>query len=124
MPGRVLIIEDNKKNRLLTRDILEYYGYEVIEANDGQEGLKLARQKLPDLILMDIQMPLMDGFTAAGILKSEPATKDVKIIALTSLAMRGDREKIIAAGFDGYIAKPIDTRQLPLLLERNLKCPE
>ena len=113
MPHRILIVEDNTNNRSLFRDILTFHGYEISTAADGQEGVALARELMPDLILMDIQMPLMDGLTAGGILKGDPATSGLKIIALTSFAMQGDREKFLAAGFDGYLSKPISTRELP-----------
>jgi two-component system, cell cycle response regulator DivK len=117
MPHRILIVEDNENNRSLFRDILTFHGYEVSVAADGQEGVALARSLMPDLILMDIQMPGMDGMTAAGILKGDPATSGLKIIILTSFAMRGDRDKFMAAGFDGYLSKPINTRELPGLVK-------
>jgi CheY-like chemotaxis protein len=113
MSHTILIVEDNKNNRTLLRDLLNFHGYEIAVASDGQEGLVLARQLMPDLILMDIQMPGMDGMTATGILKGDPATSRLKIIALTSFAMRGDQEKFLASGFDGYLSKPISTRDLP-----------
>ena len=115
---KILIVEDNEKNRLLIKDILLYYGYEVIEAENGKEGLEQAKKHLPDLILLDIQMPVMDGFTAIKMLKDDPATKNIKIIALTSFAMKGDRENIMEAGFDDYIAKPFDTRKLPEMVKK------
>jgi len=118
MPRKILIIEDNANNRLLLSDILSFHGYEIALAADGQEGVTLAGELMPDLILMDIQMPGMNGLTAAGILKGDPATSGLKIIALTSFAMRGDREKFLAAGFDGYLSKPINTRELPALIKR------
>ncbi len=113
MPEKILIVEDNENNRSLFRDILTYHGYEITIAADGHEGVALAKELLPDLILMDIQMPGMDGMTAGAILKEDPATSAIKIIALTSFAMRGDQESFLAAGFDGYLAKPISTRELP-----------
>jgi two-component system cell cycle response regulator DivK len=118
MPHKILIIEDNENNRCLFRDILIFYGYKVSVASDGQEGVALAREQMPDLILMDIQMPGMDGLTAAGILKGDPATSGLKIVAVTSFAMQGDQEKILAAGFDGYLSKPISTRELPGLVKQ------
>lgn len=121
MSYKILIVEDNENNRCLFRDILSFHGYEVSIASDGQEGLTLARELKPDLILMDIQMPGMDGMTAGGILKGDPTTSGLKIVALTSFAMRGDREKILAAGFDGYLSKPISTRELPVLVKRWLE---
>jgi CheY-like chemotaxis protein len=105
-------------NRILLKDILVYHGYTVKVASDGREGVDMARELLPDMILMDIQMPGLDGMTAAGILKGDPVTSGLKIIALTSFAMQGDREKFLAAGFDGYLSKPISTRELPGLVER------
>jgi two-component system cell cycle response regulator DivK len=123
MSHTILIVEDNENNRSLLKDILSFHGYETAVASDGEEGVILARQLMPDLILMDIQMPGMDGMTAGSILKGDPATSGLKIIALTSFAMRGDREKFLAAGFDGYLSKPISTRDLPeqvkQWLERN-----
>jgi two-component system, cell cycle response regulator DivK len=121
MPHKILIVEDNDNNRSLFRDILTFHGYGVAVASDGQEGVTLARELMPDLILMDIQMPGMDGMTAGGILKGDPATSGLKIIALTSFAMRGDLEKFLAAGFDGYLSKPIRTRELPNLVKRWLE---
>ena len=117
MAQKILIVEDNANNRNLLLDVLSFHGYEVSAASDGQEGVNLARKMLPDLVLMDIQMPGMDGMTAGGILKGDPATKGLKIIALTSFAMRGDLEKFLAAGFDGYLSKPISTRDLPDLVK-------
>lgn len=113
----ILIIEDNEDNLELFVDVLAVHGYDITTANNGQQGVELARQLMPDLILMDIQMPVMDGMTACGILKADQATSGLKIIALTSFAMRGDEEKFRAAGFDGYLCKPIDTRQLPGLVK-------
>jgi CheY-like chemotaxis protein len=113
MPHKILIVEDNENNRSLLKDILSFHGHEVAMASDGQEAVTLARELMPDLILMDIQMPGLDGMTAGRILKGDPATSGLKIIALTSFAMQGDREKFMAAGFDGYLSKPISTRELP-----------
>ena len=121
MPHKILIVEDNENNRSLLWDILTFHGFEVSIAADGQKGVALARELMPDLILMDIQMPGMDGITAGGILKGDPATSGLKIIALTSFAMRGDQEKILASGFDGYISKPISTRELPGQVKRWLE---
>lgn len=115
---KILVIEDNEKNRRLIAAVLTYHKYKVIEACDGAEGVQLAKEHVPALILMDIQMPVMDGFSALKILRETPETKDIKIIALTSFAMTGDREKILAAGFDDYISKPINTRQLPEIVKK------
>lgn len=117
---KILIVEDNEQNRRLMRDILKYYGYEIIEAENGEEGIKMAKTHKPDLILMDMQMPVMDGFAATQILKNDGETKNIKIIAVTSFAMVGDKEKILGAGADDYMAKPIDTRQLPKIVENML----
>ena len=94
-------------------DILSFHGYKIVAASDGQEGVARARELLPNLILMDIQMPNMDGLTACRILREDQSAKGLKIIELTSFVMQGDQEKFLAAGFDGYISKPISTRQLP-----------
>ena len=117
MPHRILIVEDNENNRCLFRDILTFHGFQVSVAADGQEGVTMARELMPDLILMDIQMPGMDGMTAGGILKGDPVTSGLKIIALTSFAMLGDQDKFCRAGFDGYLSKPISTRELPGLVQ-------
>lgn len=117
MSYTILIAEDNAANKTLIKDILTMHGYKIAEARDGDEAIGKARELLPDLILMDIQMPGMDGMTAGVLLKGDPVTSGIKIIALTSFAMCGDREKFLAAGFDGYLAKPIDTRKLPDLVK-------
>jgi len=121
MPKKILIVEDNEKNRTLVKDVLKYHGYEVIEAGNGKEGIKIAKENNPDLILMDIQMPVMSGYDAIKILKNNPETKDIKIIALTSFAMESDKEKIMEEGFDDYLAKPIDIRRLPELAKKVLE---
>ena len=118
MLHRILIVEDNENNRSLLRDILIFHGHEVAVASNGQEGIALARELMPDLILMDIQMPGLDGLTAGSILKGDPTTSGLKIIALTSFAMHGDREKFLEAGFDGYLSKPVSTRELPGLVQQ------
>ena len=121
MAHKILIVEDNEDNRELFVDVLAIHGYDITTANNGQEGVALARQMMPDLILMDIQMPVMDGITATGILKADQATSGLNIIALTSFAMRGDEEKFLEVGFNGYLCKPIDTRDLPGLVKRWLQ---
>jgi CheY-like chemotaxis protein len=109
--GRViLIVEDDPRNLKLIRDLLQIRGYTTLEATDGKQGVDMARAKMPDLILMDIQMPVMDGFEAISILKADPVTKSIPIIALTAFAMQGDREKCMEAGCNDYITKPLDTR--------------
>ncbi|MBI5410013.1 MAG: response regulator [Nitrospirae bacterium] len=119
MSKKILVVEDDEKNRELVRDVLKYYGYEVREAKDGAEGIKMAEEHMPDLILMDIQLPVMDGITAMMTLKNNPGTKGIKIIALSAFAMKGDKEEILEAGFDDYITKPLDTRQLPGIVKRH-----
>jgi CheY-like chemotaxis protein len=121
MGHRILVIEDNPQNRILVKDVLEFHGYEIIEAADGQTGIEMAKNHKPDLILMDIQMPTMDGITAGKIIRGDPDTKNIKMIAVTSFAMLGDKERIMEAGFDHYIAKPINTRELPALVAEILK---
>jgi len=105
--ARILVIEDNADNMLLTALLLESAGHTVLCAIDAEAGLTLARTGGPDLILMDIQLPGIDGLAATAILKQDPSTSAVPVLALTALAMKGDEERIRAAGCDGYIAKPI-----------------
>jgi two-component system cell cycle response regulator DivK len=105
--ARILIVEDNPDNMLLTVMLLESAGHHVISAIDAEAGLALARAELPDLILMDIQLPGMDGLEATMLLKADPLTRAIPVIAVTALAMKGDEERIRAAGCDSYIAKPI-----------------
>lgn len=104
---RILVIEDNPANMKLAVLLLNNSGYEILQAEDAEEGIRLARAQLPDLILMDVQLPGMDGLEATRQLKADVATRHIKILALTAFAMTGDREKIEAAGCDGYISKPI-----------------
>ena len=106
----ILIVEDDPKNLKLFRDLIQVSGYTTLEATDGKQGVELAREKKPDLILMDIQMPVMDGLEATKLLKNDDVTKDIPIVALTAYAMQGDEEKMREAGFDGYISKPIDVK--------------
>jgi two-component system cell cycle response regulator DivK len=110
---KLLVVDDNDLNRYLLREVLHYHGYEVIEASNGAEGVERARDHHPDLIFLDIQMPVMNGFTAIATLRREPDMAGVKIIAITSLAMNCDQSTIMEAGFDGYISKPFDIRELP-----------
>lgn len=109
--SRVLIIEDNAINMSLSTFLVESAGYAVIGAADAEAGIKMAREQLPDLILMDIQLPGMDGLEAIGVLKKDPSTRGIPIIALTALAMKGDEARIRASGCDGYIAKPMRYQQ-------------
>jgi two-component system, cell cycle response regulator DivK len=104
---KVLIVEDNPANMTLATFLLQSAGHTVLGAKDAETGLALARVEQPDLILMDIQLPGMDGLEATALLKSDPSTRAIPVIALTALAMKGDEQRILAAGCDGYIAKPL-----------------
>lgn len=118
---KILIVDDNEKNRKLLKTIIESHGYETIEADNGKEGVRLARESKPLLILMDIQMPVMDGIEAAKILKSENEMADIPIIAVTSYAMKGDREKFLATGINDYIAKPIDVNEVISIIDKYIQ---
>jgi two-component system cell cycle response regulator DivK len=107
----ILIVEDNEKNLKLVRDVLRHTGYRTIEAGTGEDGVRLAKERVPALILMDIQLPGIDGITALGQLRADPATRAIPVIAVTASAMTQDRKKIMAAGFDGYQTKPIRVRE-------------
>lgn len=108
MGKRILYIEDNEQNMYLVTFLLQTHGYTVIPATDGQEGIDMAAREKPDLILLDIQLPKMDGHTVARTLRSNPELAAIPIVAVTSYAMAGDREKAMAAGCNGYIEKPIN----------------
>lgn len=108
MPGRIVMIEDNEQNRYMAIFLLEKHGYEVLTAPDGPSGIALTTEARPDLILLDIQLPGMDGYAVARALRGDPSLAGVPIVAVTSYAMLGDREKALAAGCDGYLEKPID----------------
>ena len=119
--NKILVAEDNLPNRELIREILETCGYEVIEAVDGQQALDKLEESMPDLVLLDIQMPVLDGYAVVRQLRQTPRLAGLKILALTAYAMQGDREKVLEAGFDGYLTKPIDmaalTKQIHQLLD-------
>ena len=117
----ILYIEDNPENRLLVRRVLEVEGYRVIEADSGKTGLQKAETMAPDLVLMDINLPEIDGYELTHRLKQMPDLAGVPIVAMTANVMKGDREKTFAAGCDGYIQKPIDVDQLPLQIARFLQ---
>ena len=112
MSKKILIIEDTEDNRQILRDLLGMAGYTMVEAHDGAEGVAQAAEHKPDLILMDIQMPVMDGYEATRLIKADPALKSIPVIAVTSYALSGDEEKAREAGCDGYIAKPFSPRQM------------
>lgn len=109
----ILIVEDNEKNLKLVRDLLQVKGYRTLQAGTAELGVDLARQHIPHLILMDIQLPGMDGVAALGQLKADPTTAKIPVIALTAFAMKDDRQRFLSAGFDGYLVKPINIRELP-----------
>ena len=106
----ILIVEDNEKNLKLVRDILQFKGYRTIEATTAGEGVRLAREELPILVLMDIQLPDFDGITALKQLRADPATRDLTVLAVSASAMPDDQQRILASGFNAYITKPIDVR--------------
>jgi two-component system cell cycle response regulator DivK len=112
-PARVLVVEDNPLNMKLVRDVLLRAGFEVIEAHSGEEGVAQARACAPDLILMDLQLPGIDGTEAMRMIKDDAGAGDVPIVALTAFAMSDDRERALRSGFDGYLSKPISIRDLP-----------
>ena len=118
--SKILVIEDNEKNRYLTTFILEKHGYQVFQAEDGQAGIALAHQIKPDLILLDIQLPVMDGYAVARELRQNGELRDVPIVAVTSYAMVGDREQVLAAGCVGYIEKPINPATFVAEIEQYL----
>jgi two-component system cell cycle response regulator DivK len=110
---RILVIEDNPKNLKLVRDVLEYSGFEVLEATTGEDGVRMAADKTLDLVLMDLQLPGIDGMEALRLIRTGPRNQDVPIVAVTASAMPDDRARAIASGFDGYVEKPISARALP-----------
>jgi CheY-like chemotaxis protein len=120
MMTRILIAEDNPVNRELLRELLEMRGHVVDEASDGLEALSKLEQTLPDLLILDLGMPQLDGFGVIRKIRADPRLEKVPVLAATAYAMRGDREKILEAGFDGYISKPIDPVALQKELERLL----
>jgi two-component system cell cycle response regulator DivK len=103
----ILIVEDNPRNLKLVRDLLEHAGYRTLEATTAEDGLALARAHRPDLVLMDVQLPGMDGVQALERLRADPATNGIPVVAVTAFAMKDDRARFVAAGFDGYLEKPI-----------------
>ena len=118
---KVLIVEDNEKNLKLFKIIIESLGYETLLARDGEEGIKKAKEQIPNLILMDIQMPVMDGVSAKKVLLADERTKDIPVIALTSYAMKGNKERLIEAGFIDYISKPISKESFIEAVEKALR---
>ncbi|HEY4185574.1 MAG TPA: response regulator [Polyangia bacterium] len=121
MKGTILLIEDNEQNRYLLTFLLEQHGYKVLAASDGARGIAMARQFKPDLILLDIQLPTMDGYAVARTLRLVESLRDTPIVAVTSYAMPGDREKTLAAGCTGYIEKPINPATFVSTMEQSLR---
>ena len=113
MSDLVLLVEDNEKNMKLARDLLRFHGFETIEANNAEDGIALAHDRQPRLVLMDIQLPGMDGVTALGHLRADAATAAIPVVAMTASVMKEDRERFDKAGFDGFLMKPIDVRAFP-----------
>jgi len=110
--GRILIVEDNERNMKLFRDVLGATGYETLEATSGEAAVAVAAERAPDLVLMDIQLPGIDGGEALRRLRADERTAAVPVLALTAQAMHGDRERFLRAGFDGYLSKPVDVAEL------------
>ena len=119
----ILVVEDNEKNRKLVRDVLIVKGYRLLETETGEDGLRLAREQHPALILMDIQLPGIDGIETLRRLRADPATAAIPVVAVTASAMTQDRQKIMVAGFDGYQAKPISIRPFLQLVREVLDRP-
>jgi len=114
--GRILVVEDNALNLKLVRDVLEHAGYDVVEATSGEDGVRLAQECHPDLVLMDLQLPGIDGTEALRRLRSGCRLTPVPVVAVTAFAMQEDRQRATDAGFDGYVEKPISVRSLPSLV--------
>jgi len=117
----VLLVEDNEKNLKLARDVLEFAGFTVLVAMSAEEALDRARAAVPDIVLMDLQLPGMDGHAALARLRADERTAEIPVVALTAFAMREDHERADAAGFDGYLEKPISVRQFPDQVRRHLR---
>lgn len=119
--GRILVVEDNRDNITLISDMLTSMNYEVLMAYDGQRGVEIATAEKPDLILMDLSLPVMDGWTATQIIKANSELKDIPIIALTAHAMLGDRERALKAGCDDYVSKPINMPELSVKISQFMR---
>ncbi len=120
MQQKILVVEDSDLNRSLLQVVLAYHGYEVLLAPDGAEGVRMAREHHPDLILMDIQMAGMNGIEAGSILRSDPLTKGIRMLALSAFTLQEDKDDFFSTGFDGHIEKPIDIRRLPETVRKHL----
>jgi len=119
----ILVVEDNDKNRKLVRDVLTFKGYEIIEAETGEEGVRLAQERHPSLVLMDIRLPGIDGIEALRQLRAEEATREIPIMAMTASVMTADRQKITDAGFDAFQSKPLKVSDFVAAVERLLEHP-
>jgi two-component system cell cycle response regulator DivK len=120
----ILIVEDNEKNLKLLRDVLQFKGYRTLEAMTASEGLRLAREEHPDLVLMDIQLPDIDGITALGRLRADPLTKKTPVVAVSASVMPDDQQRIVASGFDAYVTKPINVKSFLETVERFIGKPK
>lgn len=123
MTARILVIEDNPANMELMVYLLKAFGHKALPAHDGEEGIAVACKELPDLVICDVHLPRLDGYGVVQFLKNHPRLQSVPIIAVTALAMVGDREKLLDAGFDDYIGKPIDPETFVHLIEHSLPAP-
>ncbi len=121
--SEILIVEDNDKNMKLVRDVLQAKGYRTIEAVTGEDGVRLARERLPALVLMDIQLPGINGIEALRQLRADPATASIPVIAVTASVMASDRRNIVDAGFDGYVGKPLNLREFLEAVAKALAAP-
>ncbi len=121
MKDLILIVEDNDKNLKLARDLLRYHGFDTIEATSAEDGIPLAQARRPGLVLMDIQLPGMDGVSALQKLRADPATAAIPVVAMTASVMKEDRERFDKAGFDGFITKPIDVKSFPEQIRAHLR---
>jgi CheY-like chemotaxis protein len=121
---RILVVEDNEKNMKLFRDVLQAKGYGPLEATSGEQAVELAIEHVPDLILMDVQLPGIDGVEALARIRGNERTAAIPVLALTAQAMAGDRERFLAAGFDGYISKPVDVMEFIETVGRYCEAPD
>jgi len=117
----ILVVEDNEKSRKLVRDVLTFKGYEIIEAETGEAGVRLAQERRPSLILMDIRLPGIDGIEALGQLRAEPATREIPVLAMTASVMTEHRQKVMDAGFDAFQSKPITVKDFVAAVEQLLE---
>ena len=120
MTKSILIVDDNEKNLKLIRDVLQFKGFATVEAGDGEAAVRLARSEPPALILMDVQLPGMNGCEAMKALKADASTRAIPIVALTAMAMRGTRESLLSDGFDDYISKPVEIKEVLNLVQKYL----